>query len=423
MEPMHEIGLTDPDVLRIVPHTSRDIASCASRRTRIPLPMPALIALAAAAFLSTMVLRMPEPLVPQLAHDFAVSPSTVAWLTTAYSVPYALFQLLFGPLGDRFGKTVVVRLAVVALSLIIMAYALAPSFPALIAARFASGMFGGAIIPLGLATIGDTVAIERRQVAIARFMVAVIMGQIAGSFVTGLIAEVLPWRMISLGYGGVGLVVAVGLFLAPTAGVRSAEPLTVGVALGRYGRILTRPTAQVLLAVTFVEGMLVFGVVPFVAPYLAEIRHFTSGSIGAVAASFGLGGALFSALTVPLIRVLGAYGMITAGGFVGALATALLPIEAPIAVYAGIVFLLGFAFYLIHTNLQTRATEMAPEARGSALATFACALFLGTGLGPAIMGQAVRGIGYTEAFLIGAAALAVFGVGAAWSIRAIERIR
>ena len=385
--------------------------------------MPALIALAAAAFLSTMVLRMPEPLVPQLAHDFGVLPSEVAWLTTAYAVPYALFQLVFGPLGDRFGKTLVVRSALIALSLLIMAYALAPSFPVLVATRFASGAFGGAIIPLGLATIGDTIALERRQVAISRFMLAVVMGQIAGSFVTGLVAEVVPWHMIAIGYGAIGLGVAAVLFLVPSSAKRSDEPLTIGGALARYATILKRPQAQVLLTIVFVEGMFIFSVVPYVAPYLTEIRKFSSSSIGAVTASFGLGGAAFSLMTAVLLRLLGGYGMIAAGGFVAALAAVLIPLDVPLVAYAGFLFLLGFAFYLIHTNLQTRATEIAPEARGSALATFACSLFLGTGLGPALMGQVIRGVGYAEGFYIAAMLLAAFGVVAALSMRAIERIR
>ncbi|MBP0652223.1 MFS transporter, partial [Mycobacterium tuberculosis] len=77
-------------------------------------PMPVLVALAAAAFLSTIVIRMTDPLAPLLARDLGVPASELALLATAYALPYALFQLVLGPIGDRLGKLRVVRVAVVA---------------------------------------------------------------------------------------------------------------------------------------------------------------------------------------------------------------------------------------------------------------------------------------------------------------------
>ncbi|WP_323029180.1 hypothetical protein [Castellaniella defragrans] len=38
--------------------------------------------------------------------------------------------------------------------------------------------------------------------------------------------------------------------------------------------------------------------------------------------------------------------------------------------------LAGFGFYCLHNTLQTNATQMAPAARGAAMALFACVLFL-----------------------------------------------
>ena len=46
--------------------------------------MPVLVALAAAAFLSTIVIRMTDPLAPLLAHDLGVPTSDLALLATAF---------------------------------------------------------------------------------------------------------------------------------------------------------------------------------------------------------------------------------------------------------------------------------------------------------------------------------------------------
>jgi predicted MFS family arabinose efflux permease len=59
----------------------------------------------------------------------------------------------------------------------------------------------------------------------------------------------------------------------------------------------------------------------------------------------------------------------------------------------------------MHSTLQTRATELAPEARGTALSGFSFCLFLGQGVGVYLISHIVDGPGYDYAF-----ALASIGV-------------
>ena len=42
-------------------------------------------------------------------------------------------------------------------------------------------------------------------------------------------------------------------------------------------------------------------------------------------------------------------------------------------------FVAGVSFYMLHNSMQTEATELAPSARGSAVALFACGFFIGQG--------------------------------------------
>jgi MFS family permease len=57
---------------------------------------------------------------------------------------------------------------------------------------------------------------------------------------------------------------------------------------------------------------------------------------------------------------------------------------------------------MVHGVLQARATEALPEARGTAVAGFAMALFLGQALGAVVFGAIIAAIGFREAFLIAA---------------------
>jgi predicted MFS family arabinose efflux permease len=71
---------------------------------------------------------------------------------------------------------------------------------------------------------------------------------------------------------------------------------------------------------------------------------------------------------------------------------------------------------MLHNTLQTLATQMAPHARGTAIATFAACLFAGQSSGVALASSLVGSIGYETVFfgsalslpaLAGALALAV----------------
>lgn len=383
--------------------------------------MPFFLALGAAAFMSTVVMRMTDPVVGPLSHDFAVEPTRIALFATAFALPYALFQLVFGPLGDRFGKTRVIRLAVLALAAMIAASALAPDYPTMLTLRFLSGMFGGAVIPLGLATIGDRFALPDRQVMLSRFMVATFSGQIAGSFVTGILAEVMPWRLIYAGYALLALGIGLGLFTIRAGGDASSEPLTLGGTLRRYAGILTGDKARALLPIVFVEGGLFFGFLAFAPAYLSEMRHLSPGDIGFVIASYAVGGMALTLVVKPILRLFGSYGMIAAGGLIGGLAVEAMALPLPVAGHMAASAGVGFAFTLIHNNLQTRATEMAPEARGSSVAVFACCLFFGNGTGPILMKSAVDLGGYVAAFRGLGLIMVLFGIVAALSLRHREQ--
>ncbi len=78
---------------------------------------------------------------------------------------------------------------------------------------------------------------------------------------------------------------------------------------------------------------------------------------------------------------------------------------APLAVVA-----IGLGFYMLHNTLQTNATQMAPEARGTAVAIFASCFFLGQSAGVALAGLVVERVGTTPVLLGGAFGLLVVGL-------------
>jgi predicted MFS family arabinose efflux permease len=74
-------------------------------------------ALGIAGFLVNADNRAVAPILPAIANDLAIRESQAGLLISAYSLPYGFFQLFYGPVADRIGKT---RVTLIALSLFSM---------------------------------------------------------------------------------------------------------------------------------------------------------------------------------------------------------------------------------------------------------------------------------------------------------------
>jgi predicted MFS family arabinose efflux permease len=74
----------------------------------------------------------------------------------------------------------------------------------------------------------------------------------------------------------------------------------------------------------------------------------------------------------------------------------------------------------VHNTIQTKASEVAPDARGSAIALYASAWAVGQASGVAALGAAVALVGYVPAILAAAAGFALLG---AWLRFNLARLR
>lgn len=80
--------------------------------------------------------------------------------------------------------------------------------------------------------------------------------------------------------------------------------------------------------------------------------------------------------------------------------------------------LLGFGYYLLHNTLQTNATQMLPEARGTAMAGFSSALFIGQSVGVTTGAFVVDHAGMTQLFIVAAVTWPVLAL---WIAARIKR--
>jgi MFS family permease len=148
-----------------------------------------------------------SPILPSIAGDIGVSPIRTGILITAYMIPFAVFQLLYGPLADRYGKLRVLRWSLVGFTIACGATALGSGLTDLTILRGVTGMFAAATMPVSFALIGDTVRMEERQAAIGSFMGIAFLGQGLSMGIGGNIAFLLNWRGVFVTYGVLAAVV------------------------------------------------------------------------------------------------------------------------------------------------------------------------------------------------------------------------
>src|ERR1700704_3910908 len=125
-----------------------------------------LLVLGMAAFMVQADARVTDPLLHVIARDFHISPPAAAIVISAYALPYGLFQLLYGPIGDRIGKLRVMAASLMVFSFGTFGCAFVPSIPVLATLRFLTGVVAAAVVPMSLGYIGDKFPYEDRQIAL-----------------------------------------------------------------------------------------------------------------------------------------------------------------------------------------------------------------------------------------------------------------
>lgn len=380
----------------------------------------AILLLSCAAFASASAARMCDPMLPDLARDFSASAIETAHVVSGFSVTYGLLQVFFGPLADRVGKYRLIALITLISTLGAFACAFAGSLDALVLARVLTGATSAGIIPLAMAWIGDTIAYEERQATLARFLSGQIFGVIGGQFAGGFFADTLGWRWafgaLGVAYLCVGALVLLESMRNPSTAHHHPEGRALGV-FRQAAHVLAVPWARVILAIVFVEGMAVFGVLAFVPSYLHERFGLSLTSAGAMMGLFGIGGFTYTLFAQRFVKRFGEVGLALGGGLVMCASWTILTL-APVWEWALLTaYLVGFGYYLLHNTLQTNATQMAPEYRGTAVSLFASAFFLGQSCGVVVAAQVIAWSGANRLFAATALLIPLIGGGFAWLVR------
>jgi predicted MFS family arabinose efflux permease len=377
-------------------------------------PIRSIVLLAVAGFASQAQVRVMDSLLPQIAADLHTTVGRAAMVITTYAVTHGTVQLVIGPIGDRFGKyrTVAVMCAIAAV--LVALCGAASTLSQLAIARLATGLAGGWIIPISMAYVGDVTPRDRLQPILARYLTGQILGQLFGQAAGGVLGDFFGWRAVFFILAGMLALASAGLAfeLAVNPATRKTQGRGTGARgfIGEYTAVLSNPFARIVLIASFFEFGLMWGTFAYIGAYLHLRFGLTFALVGLAVGCFGIGGLIYAGLVKVLVRFLGQIRIAIIGSFILAAAYVVIALGpvwwlAPLGTIA-----IGLGFYMLHNTLQTNATLMTPEARGTAVALFSSALYIGQTVGVAVGAPVVDRFGAAPLFLGAAMGLPLLAI-------------
>ncbi len=338
-----------------------------------------------------------SPILPAIAKDIGVPATSAGLLITSYMLPFGLFQLVFGPLADRFGKRQILNFAMFFFTFATALTAIGKGIGDLTIYRAVTGIFAASVMPVSLALIGDLVPMGERQSAIGTFMGISFLGQGLSMAIGGSIAFFLSWRGVFAAYSVLAALVTVLFF---TAGRKiPSEKNPNSEFLAPYGRLLGNAPSLILYLIVLLEGMFILGSFSYLGAFIENLYKFNYLNIGFIMTAFGVTAVIGGRLSGKLAGKLGRRKVLVFGLTSATIADALFYFGGNMLwVLVTGVALLGLGFMLAHSTLLTIATEFAAKARGAAMSLVAFCFMGGGGIGTAIGGNIIKSVGFETFF-------------------------
>ncbi|WP_217597406.1 MFS transporter [Cohnella sp. GbtcB17] len=230
---------------------------------------------------------------PDVTHDFALSPSSASWIVTGYSIVFAISSITYSRLSDYvpIRRLVVIGLLLFGLAAIVGLFA--DSFLVLLIVRIVQAAGAGAIPSLSLVLISRYVPMERRGAAMAIIMSAASLGLGLGPVVGGAVVQYLGWHFLFAVSACTLILVPVLAILLPreNKGAGSLDlPGALLAAVSTTGVLLFLTNHQWYMLAGGIAALLLFAArirtarYPFVLPALfANRKYLLLSAVGVVA--------------------------------------------------------------------------------------------------------------------------------------------
>ncbi|QDU56921.1 Bicyclomycin resistance protein [Aeoliella mucimassa] len=351
------------------------------------------------------------PALPTIARELHTSAGTMELTISTYLIGFSLGQLLWGPIGDRFGRRGPVALGLGLFILGSMGCALSTAAWQMIACRIvqASGACAGVVI--GRAMVRDLYEHTRAAQMLSTLMTVMAIAPLLGPVLGSEILRHGSWQAIFWTLVGIGTATLIAVYTIPeTLPTHRRQPHRIHRAMAGYVHLLREPR---LLSHAGVSAFYYAGMFAYIAgtPFAyMEYYHISAQAYGWLFSAGVVGIMIANMVNARLVPTLGIARLMAIGAVGGAVASVVLVANA-VTGFGGlwglVVPLLLFVAMvgLIVANSISGAMADFPERAGSVSALVG-AMQYGSGIfGSALVGILADGTPRPMSYIIGISAI------------------
>jgi len=358
------------------------------------------------------------PMLIEMAKDLHVDISSASFSVTSYMLFFGLLTILFGPLGDRFGKTHIIKMAAFGSAVFSIISSFSNSLSFLILARAFNGAFSAGILPVSVAYIGENSPDDSRQNSIGKVMGLMFLGGAVAAFIGGALTYFGSWRLVYFIYGIAEFIIAFMLmFLLEKRHKGNAYFNFVRT----YKTALSNNSLIKIISVMFCLGFAVLGSFVFLGKYIQNISNLNVMLIGIILSSYGIGTFLGGRISGSLRNRFG-NKIFIAAGIIGGISLLIL------GLFYNLIFIVlalsgfGLSFIMLQSSFVTTAQEILPGMRGTVMSLASFSMVVSGAAGTFINSRIILYYSYSAIFIIAAVLLLSAGLSGYFVLAGVKRI-
>ena len=171
-----------------------------------------LIIVVLSTFMSTLDSSIVNVALPRMADSLGVTTASIQFVATSYLIVISGTVLIFGKLGDMFGKTTMFTLGVIVFTIGSLLCGLSHSYWFLIIARAIQAIGAAGTMANNQGIVTEVFPVQERGKALGLLGTAVALGSLVGPGLGGMIVGVLSWEYIFTINVPIGILAVIGAF-------------------------------------------------------------------------------------------------------------------------------------------------------------------------------------------------------------------
>ncbi|MFH5780491.1 MFS transporter [Bacillus sp. Gen3] len=176
------------------------------------------LALFAGGFNTFAILWSTQPLLPEIANEFHISPAVSSITLSSTTIALAISMLVVGSLSEVFGRKSVMTISLIASSILAIITALSPNFHLLLLCRILQGIVLAGLPAIAMAYLGEEIDPKSLGMAMGLYISGNSIGGMGGRIISGVLTDYFNWHIALIGIGIISLMASLLFwFTLPTS--------------------------------------------------------------------------------------------------------------------------------------------------------------------------------------------------------------